>query len=89
MIEFPVFDDYDMRAMAYEEVEAEGTLTWKDCLKVYESVVYRARVPVIRSDFTLRQSAQAALCQRGLEVSTVCARLGGALRKPTGAHRGP
>jgi hypothetical protein len=28
MIEFPLFYDYDRRAMAYKEVETKGTPTW-------------------------------------------------------------
>jgi len=57
MVDFPVFDDYDVRAMAYEEVEAEGEPTWEDCLRVYESVVYPHKVTVDRSDIMLASGA--------------------------------
>jgi len=57
MIEFPVFDDYDMRAMAYEQIDEEGEPTWQDCLRIYESVVYGQRVPVLRTDFMLASGA--------------------------------
>lgn len=42
MIEFPIFPEYDERQYEWEEASSRK---WVECLRLYESVTYRAVVP--------------------------------------------
>lgn len=51
MVDFPIFDDYDVRGELWAEIEGGRPATWQDSLRIFEAVVYNVPLGISKSDF--------------------------------------